>query len=1008
MKKSKKLLSILLAVVMVFSVVAVPVSAAVPSNVTTLDALIQPSNLAGLVDWLLSSLNSRKTNYADSVLNFVCSFVEDINAEVPEGTNLFASNNTAAKATYVMDYLDKMLAETNLNEALGEDILNIINAIPGLTVDLNSVDGILNTLNSVEGIKGVAGGDIASLNLDSMIVKNLVGSSAQSRRSTGDLQIIYNLIQFLADNANVFKKFLSGKLNLGLVGSVAGDLQDQVNSYAGEITVMIEDLVYTKLLGAPDGKETHAESAYKDWTVDQMAVGALVKMLTGVVPDDTVQINEFLNLPVYDLLTSYGDMLYDKFLLGWLQNDLVGILKEFAQDNDLSRYFNFDFTFSASEFNFANAQNGILGEFNNVFVALLNKLLAPAVLAQLNLEKGGNDKLNANLEKVIKFILPKLADVVDPADFDFRKYTEEYVADKDLPELAVDILKIFFPGWFKLDDAAMDVVNQMDTMGEVATMAVYYALITFNTEMFAEGNYDYVAEWDALIFEEDGKTINDLSNSAWGDICLSMAADAAMYGLALNGDKFWFDFDMDDLKAAKAAGWTAEAFLDEIADWAIDMVKGIPAVTDHIGGASGKLDANGPFYKLNVLLNELLDWSFLNGVSYATFNLDIETLIFDGLLKNIYEFDLAGILGLFAVNDKTGNVLKEKTVPALLSIVDNVLNILFKHEGTTKTVKVAPTCDEEGYDIVCCSKCGLYEGSKKNIVAAAGHTKVAETVIAVTCQREGLVRYTCEKCDYVERVKLDKVGHTNAFDAFQDEDGTWWSGNFCVYCGKPDGEPTPVPPPSAIVIKEAPDTTEYVLNSEEELNLDGLVVKAVYGSREQDLMPGVMTVTKGLDITKAGEQTIEISYLGVTTTFTVKVVDKSAAEFEDSETAFVQGEGTVVAIPEVTVEQLLEQAGDGAALDREKLCTGAVLTLSDGTEYVIILLGDVTDDDGKVTASDARAALRNSVKLDTFTDVQFKAADVDGDEKISAGDARSLLRVSVKLDKTTDWLKFVK
>lgn len=941
MKKSKKLLSILLAVIMVFSAVAVPVSAAVPTGVNSLDALIQPSNLSGLVDWLLSSLNNRKTYYADSVLNFVCTYVEDINALVPEGTDLFQSNDTAKKATYVMNYLDNMLAETNLNESLGEDILNIVNEIPGLSVDLNSVNGILNTLKSVDGIKDFAGGDIAKLKLDAMLVKGALGTtSAQSRKDTGDLNIIYNLIQFLADNTGIFKKFLTGKLDLGIVGKVAGDLQTQVNGFAGEITVMLEDLVYDSLLGAPDGAASHAESAYKNWTVDQMAVGALVKLLTGVIPDDTEQIDEFLNLPVYDLLTSYGDMLYDKFLLGWLQNDLVGILKEFAQDNDLSQYFNFDFTFTASEFNFANAQNGILGEFNNVFVALLNKLLAPAVLAELNLENGGNDKLNANLEKVIKFILPKLADVIDPEDFDFSKYTEEYVADKDLPELAVDILKLFFPGWFKLDDAALDVVDQMDTMGEVATMAVYYALITFNTEMFEAGNYDYVAEWDALIFEADGTTIKDLSNSEWGDICLSMATDAAMFGFALNGANFGFDFSMDKIKSAKADDWTAEDFLDEIADWAIDMVKGVPAVTDHIGGARGKLDGNGPFYKLNVLLNEILDWSFLSGVSYASFNLDIETLVFDGILENVYEFDIAGILGLFAVNDKANNVLNKKTVPALLGIVDNVLNILFNHEGETATATVAPTCEEDGFSVKHCVKCGLYKEDPKKGAAATGHDKQVEIIADATCQQGGIARYTCKKCDYVHREKTEVKDHRDTTIFYQEGD-TWYSVMRCADCGRDNGDPMMWPAPDAIEIVTAPTKTEYELNSDETLSLDGIFVNAIFSGAPQPIAAEMLTIETELDLSVAGEQDVTVSFLGKTATFTVTVVDPNAKP-----------------------------------------------------EY---LVGDV-DGDNKVTSSDARLALRASVKLEKLDEIALLAADVDHDGTVTSSDARLILRASVGLE----------
>lgn|GEM_PF-1323785 len=949
MKKSKKLLSILLAVVMVFSVVAVPVSAAVPSNVQTLESLVQPSNLAGLIDWLLTSLNNRKTYYADSVLNFVCAFVEDIKAEVPEGTDVFNDNiATSTKATYVMNFLDKMLAEQNLNEALGTDILNIVNAIPGLEVDLNSVDGILATLNSVQGIKGIAGGDIANLNLDSLIVKNLIGSSAQSRRSTGDLQIIYNLIQFLKDNTNIFRKFLTGDLNLGIIGTVAGNLADQVNSYAGEITVMIKDLVYDSLLGAPDGASSHAESAYKNWTVDQMAIGALVKMLTDSVPADTDEINNFLNKPVYDLLAYYGDRLYDSFLLDVLQNDLMGVIKQYAGDNALAQYFKMDATFVDFNTDFGGkvdfATNGIFAEVNNLVVALFEKLIADDILVKLDLKKGGNENLNANLEKVIKFILPRMAAILDPAEFDFSMYTQEYVADKELKDLAPGILKIFYPGWFHLDAAEIDVVEQIDTMGEAAVLAVYYALIEFNEVMFTtENTYDYISEWNSKIFEADGVTLKDLGNSDWGNICLSMAADAAMFGFALNGDNFFFDFDMDDIKAAKAAKWDGVAFLDEIADWGIDMVKGIPAVTDHLNGQRGIVnDDYGPFYKLNVLLNEILDWSFLSDVSYGSFNLDIETLIFDGLLGNIYEFDIAGILGLFAVNNKQGNILNLHTVPALLSIVDNVLNVLFSHSGATQKVSVAATCTDIGFTVNACTKCGLYlsdysESAKKK------HVEVSEILIASTCDTKGLVRYTCENCDYVLREETDATGHKYALTAVE-IDGVWYYGNICAVCGDEAGELDEAPVPDSIVIEKNPDKVEYIMNSDEELDLTGWVVKEVYAggfSRElSETGYALIEIVNGLDLTVAGEQTITISYFGCEASFTVTVVDNSEPEF---------------------------------------------------------VLGDATGD-GLIKSDDARAALRHSVGLELLSGVNEKAADYTGDGAVTAGDARAILRLSVGLD----------
>lgn len=59
--------------------------------------------------------------------------------------------------------------------------------------------------------------------------------------------------------------------------------------------------------------------------------------------------------------------------------------------------------------------------------------------------------------------------------------------------------------------------------------------------------------------------------------------------------------------------------------------------------------------------------------------------------------------------------------------------------------------------------------------------------------------------------------------------------------------------------------------------------------------------------------------------------------------------------------------------------------------------GDVNDD-GKVSATDARLALRASAGLDKLTDEQLISADANGDGKIMATDARAILRVSARID----------
>ncbi len=78
----------------------------------------------------------------------------------------------------------------------------------------------------------------------------------------------------------------------------------------------------------------------------------------------------------------------------------------------------------------------------------------------------------------------------------------------------------------------------------------------------------------------------------------------------------------------------------------------------------------------------------------------------------------------------------------------------------------------------------------------------------------------------------------------------------------------------------------------------------------------------------------------------------------------------------------------------------AVLVVdSDADKNGQYLLGDVNLD-GKVTAGDARLALRMAAKLDPMPEedsVQFKNTDVDNNKEITANDARTILRVVARL-----------
>ena len=101
--------------------------------------------------------------------------------------------------------------------------------------------------------------------------------------------------------------------------------------------------------------------------------------------------------------------------------------------------------------------------------------------------------------------------------------------------------------------------------------------------------------------------------------------------------------------------------------------------------------------------------------------------------------------------------------------------------------------------------------------------------------------------------------------------------------------------------------------------------------------------------------------------------------------------------------------------DTSKLATGMQMVLTDEKGNVldtvtVVVPGDVNGD-GEVKAADARSALRAAVKLDTLSDCEKAAADLDSTSSahsVNSADARYILRAAVGLENTKDWLKDLK
>ena len=147
-------------------------------------------------------------------------------------------------ACIVLDMLDNDLLA-------GMDTIDL--SIIG-TLRLNKVDYIFEDICSLRGgfiwaIGSGLLGDVGKLNFDALAKGDW---DKPYQRSDGNLTILYQLLQFIADNAGTLSKVAYGigtdnGLSLGLIGSFLslGDIEDVLADLPGFLTRMVYDKLIT-------------------------------------------------------------------------------------------------------------------------------------------------------------------------------------------------------------------------------------------------------------------------------------------------------------------------------------------------------------------------------------------------------------------------------------------------------------------------------------------------------------------------------------------------------------------------------------------------------------------------------------------------------------------------------------------------------------------------------------------------------------------------------------------
>ncbi len=200
MKKSTKLLSVILAVVMIFSTMSVMAFAA-------------------------------KTEYQTS------DNLTALDAYSPDGAVTRLS--TEERMSVVFDFLDVTLAAANIN--MGE-VFSVGKL--KLVIDLRSVNALCGTIDSAQAL--LNSGTVKLLSGLLGIVKdaNLKNwPSGMTREKNAQLDIVNGIATLLNDNASLVKKVINdGKLDVGVIGNFV-DIS-VVNKYLSDLPGMLKGLVY--------------------------------------------------------------------------------------------------------------------------------------------------------------------------------------------------------------------------------------------------------------------------------------------------------------------------------------------------------------------------------------------------------------------------------------------------------------------------------------------------------------------------------------------------------------------------------------------------------------------------------------------------------------------------------------------------------------------------------------------------------------------------------------------
>ena len=536
-------------------------------------------------------------------------------------------------ASAAVDELDRMLGKEQIK--LEKSDLYGIGELDLTSVDM-TMQSVYNfvTGRTFETFKGMLG-DLANLNANAF---------QSVRRSSGDINVLYAVLQFLYDNKGIFVSFVDGSIDLGSILPAVVDLSDYT-----DVNQLLKKLLYEVVYTTKDENGNKIKPVVPDKvteSVDSMAQTLIDNLVLEKVPSLEGKTN-ISSGTTYNFIDTALKELFNSILLEALNGSIKNEIKklcgvEFQMDangnyikdengnkieanrdnlNGYANYLDIDYVYPAYSFTSAS----FISQVNNVLGSYVNTLLKPGVYTWVN---GDNSKLMDNLVGLAKAVLINTGD-----DF-FPSYVE--VADKATveamsnEELLVYALRAIING----SVTGMYIPDDVTTLIDFGYYALTQLLATDAPELDFSG---YAKNVDTLVI---------------------MGVNYAIYSV----------------NSAIDMGLTYVSTMDEVdAQLKVAAQYGINNYGGLLNGLSLSTSDSGW-----TTLNKIIDGALgLNWLPTAA-NKDIKTFVFDCLVDNIVNLNLKAVLDMFENSAfPSASDVNKTPKAAILDVVTRIVNIIF-------------------------------------------------------------------------------------------------------------------------------------------------------------------------------------------------------------------------------------------------------------------------------------------------------------------------------------------